>query len=222
MRRRGFTLVELLVVSGIIAVLISLLLPALNGARESARCVQCAANVRTIMQGWLMYANDNRGFLPACGDGQTWPGRDQNLVYYLITPDAADIEFEHGALMPYLSRDSVATRRSLMLCPAAQVPPSPNVSYVFGADLKPENGPKRITQIRHPSDRIPMVEQEQPDSDGNFDPDQTDDTGCVRHFRHGSGESVTGKGNYGFSDTHVETLTPQELHLHPEWVHLFR
>lgn len=75
-RRRftGFTLVELLVVIGIIALLISILLPALNKARESGRTISCAANMRTIGQAFLMYAGDNQGRLPLAavrydGDG---------------------------------------------------------------------------------------------------------------------------------------------------------
>jgi prepilin-type N-terminal cleavage/methylation domain-containing protein/prepilin-type processing-associated H-X9-DG protein len=62
--KRGFTLVELLVVIGIIALLISMLLPALNRAREAANTVACLANLRQIGQGLLMYANAHHGRMP--------------------------------------------------------------------------------------------------------------------------------------------------------------
>lgn len=72
LRSKGFTLVELLVVIGIIALLISILLPALNRARESANAIKCGSNLRSIGQGFALYAAQNKGFFPAAYENTGW------------------------------------------------------------------------------------------------------------------------------------------------------
>jgi prepilin-type N-terminal cleavage/methylation domain-containing protein/prepilin-type processing-associated H-X9-DG protein len=101
-RTQGFTLVELLVVIGIIAILIGVLLPALSKARDSAKTIKCAANLRAIGQGIAMYMVESKGTYPASYTyvGQFLPGPP------VVTPNNGYI---HWSAFIYGKRNALDT-----------------------------------------------------------------------------------------------------------------
>lgn len=168
-RRNGFTLVELLVVIGIIALLISILLPALNKAREAAYTVACLSNERQIAQAIFMYADANKGSLPDA------------FNYAFNVPQTR----WHGLILPYLGatfKPSAKTDVAVYLCPAHQSMRGPEfgtnlgttglsgldyaVNYGAAGGLfawtnysgTPGSHSARMTQVRHPSNIFMLMD----------------------------------------------------------------
>jgi prepilin-type processing-associated H-X9-DG protein/prepilin-type N-terminal cleavage/methylation domain-containing protein len=114
--RRAFTLVELLVVIGIIALLIAMLMPALNRAREASQKTRCASNMRQLMSAFISYTIENKGWFvygasgnPNSQDRVNNPrGVDGEGNRPWLYPDNLSIDaVKDGALYPYVNSTGV-------------------------------------------------------------------------------------------------------------------
>lgn len=164
MRRcRGFTLVELLVVIGIIALLISILLPALRRAREQANAVACQSNQRQLMMAFLTFAHDHKNCLP----GNFWDrgSRDPEKGCWLLgTTDGQYTRGpESGTIFKYVQRNKGVYRCPSLpeAQPGSRYGSNGRFDYaaflVFGGAKL--NHIKPTSEFRHPSgnrvERVP-------------------------------------------------------------------
>ena len=104
-----FTLIELLVVIAIIGILASMMLPALNRARETARGAQCKNQLKQIAYAAIMYTTDNRDFFP----GRLW-----------ATPASSSNAAKYGSITPILDKNNLnnwgQVKNTILTCPGLQ------------------------------------------------------------------------------------------------------
>lgn len=116
-RRKAFTLVELLVVVGIIAVLIAILLPSLNRARTLARRTACASNLRQIGIAIYSYAAQNRGSIPYGPDAPIFSPTN----FYPRTGNVTSLlslENGHAVGLGLMLEQQLASQKKVLFCPA--------------------------------------------------------------------------------------------------------
>jgi prepilin-type N-terminal cleavage/methylation domain-containing protein/prepilin-type processing-associated H-X9-DG protein len=117
---RGFTLVELLVVIGIIALLISVLLPALNKARAASRTTACLSNLHQMGAAWNIYLSEQKGHLPS----YIWHNAPTGVT---MTPQQLQEFVWHGYWFGILG--DLRVQSSSLLCPDANEPVPFNTKF---------------------------------------------------------------------------------------------
>ena len=176
---KGFTLIELLVVISIIAVLLSVLMPALNMAKEKARTIVCMNTVKSFSLANEIYATEHNGFsvrgwdwfrdrtfLTSLGQAEEHVEEQINAGYWLLLED------------DLLCPDSIVKKRGLKEDPATSWPDSMGTTYAFNCgNLGGEIQELKVRKIRRPSEKIMFMDSSDYMTNGSHDPYTLPDDG---------------------------------------------
>jgi len=229
-RFRGFTLIELLVVMAILSILMALLLPAIQSAKEKGRQVKCISNMKTLTNAFMLYAGDFDEHLPASGRTggnaySEWVTGGNVISAPQTDPDACQrINIERGTIWPYLFGRSDASNprkeewyanpaTNPYLCPSAgPVGRKRGLSYTmnFYLDVPPNHSVDRVgiqlSRIRRAAEVIMLVdESDQTLNDGTFWHQGVELTVPDLLLKHSGG------GNLSFCDGHVAWIRQERL-----------
>ena len=223
-RQRAFTLIELLVVIGIIALLMGMLMPALKSAMRQSKSVACQANLHSIGQLLLIYANNNKGVIYPIGSvvkpGEPLLAGTPGDFRTLGDPDYRD----DGTPLPKEERwpayvfDPPVWNPKSLLCPEDQDPVNEH-SYVLNKHL--EKSPQQMVKSSRSNVQgttstgedtyivasAIVVMGEKKSQSGEYYMDVDDYDKVVEEFRHGTSLG----SNYLYLDWHAVNMPPSQV-----------